>query len=225
MSHSTSVSQPPRHRGRPLPRCAGSHAARLPPLRMLPRFLAAALLALAAAAPAAARTIEGQTFDDKLQLAGTPLQLNGVGLRQVAWFKGYAAGLYLSRKAATPAEALAAPGAKRLQIRMLVEVDTLEFSKSFGRGIRRNTPAAELPALLPRMEQFDAQIRKIGKVKVNDVIDLDFLPGRGLQMSVNGRPHGEPIAGEDLYAALLRIFLGDKPSDPELKTGLLGQGP
>jgi hypothetical protein len=44
-------------------------------------------------------------------------------------------------------------------------------------------------------------------------------------MSVNGKAQGEPIPGDDLYAALLRIFLGDKPSDPELKSGLLGQGP
>jgi hypothetical protein len=117
------------------------------------------------------------------------------------------------------------PGPKRLQIRMLVDVDTVEFAKSFDRGIRRNTPPAALPALIDRMQDFDARIRKLGKVKAHDVIDLDFLPGRGLVMSVNGKAQGEPIPGDDLYAALLRIFLGDKPSDPELKSGLLGQGP
>jgi hypothetical protein len=188
------------------------------------RFLLVVSLALAALLPVHARTLEGQDFDERVQLAGATVQLNGVGLRQVAWFKGYAAGLYLARRAATPAEALAVPGPKRLQIRMLVEVDTVEFAKSFNRGIRRNTAPADLPALLDRMQDFDARIRKLGKVKVNDVIDLDFLPGRGLLMSVNGRAQGEPIAGEDLYAALLRIFLGDKPSDPELKSALLGQG-
>jgi hypothetical protein len=187
------------------------------------RLLAIVALALALL-PAHARTLEGQVFEERVQLAGATVQLNGVGLRQVAWFKGYAAGLYLVRRAATPADALASTGPKRLQIRMLVEVDTVEFAKSFNRGIRRNTAPAELPALLDRMQEFDARIRRIGKVKVNDVIDLDFLPGRGLLMSVNGRPQGEPIAGEDLYAALLRIFLGEKPSDPELKSGLLGQG-
>jgi hypothetical protein len=188
-------------------------------------FFASMLLTLAAALPAQARTIEGLTFDDRISMAGSSLQLNGVGLRQVAWFKGYGAGLYLARKAGTPAEALSVPGPKRLQIRMLVDVDTVEFAKSFDRGIRRNTPPAALPALIDRMQEFDARIRKLGKVKAHDVIDLDFLPGRGLVMSVNGKAQGEPIPGDDLYAALLRIFLGDKPSDPELKSGLLGQGP
>jgi len=60
------------------------------------------------------------------------------------------------------------------------------------------------------------------RVVKRDVIDLDYLPASGLQMSVNGKPRGEPIPGEDLYAALLRIFIGDRPTDPELKVGLLG---
>jgi hypothetical protein len=54
------------------------------------------------------------------------------------------------------------------------------------------------------------------------VVDLDWLPGRGLQLSLNGKPRGAPIPGEDLYAALLRIFVGERPADPEMKIGLLG---
>lgn len=192
---------------------------------MFKQLLSVFLLAAAAATGAQARTLEGQNFDEQVALGGSTLQLNGVGLRQVSWFKGYAAGLYLTRKAGTPAEAIGAPGPKRLEIRMLVDVDTIEFSKSFIRGIRRNTPAAQLPALAERMQKFDDQIRAIGKVKTSDAIDLDFLPGRGLVLLLNGKPRGEPIPGDDLYAALLRIFLGDKPSDPELKQGLLGAGP
>ena len=44
---------------------------------------------------AQAAVIEGQHFDDRIRLADTELVLNGVGLRAVAWLKGYAAGLYL----------------------------------------------------------------------------------------------------------------------------------
>jgi hypothetical protein len=117
---------------------------------------------------------------------------------------------------------LAATGAKRLQIRMLVDVDTIEFIKSFDKGVARNTPAAELPALVARVERFDALLRDIGKVKKRDVIDLDWLPDRGLQVALNGVPRGGPIPGEDLYAALLRIFVGERPADPEMKIGLLG---
>jgi hypothetical protein len=184
------------------------------------------LLALAAGVPAARAAkpiqVEGTTFAGDIRLADTALELNGVGLRAVAWFKGYAAGLYLTRRATTAAQVLAAPGPKRLQLRMLVDVDTEEFVKAFEKGVARNTPPTELPRLAERMARFDAQMRALRRVVKRDVIDLDYLPASGLQMSVNGKPRGEPIPGEDLYAALLRIFVGDRPADPELKVGLLG---
>ena len=53
-------------------------------------------------------------------------------------------------------------------------------------------------------------------------IDLDFVPTSGLTLVWNGKVQGEPLPGADLYTALLKIFIGDKPTDPELKAGLLG---
>ncbi len=35
-------------------------------------------------------------------------------------------------------------------------------------------------------------------------------------------PAGAPIAGEDFYRALLRIWLGDRPVQDDLKKALLG---
>jgi hypothetical protein len=172
------------------------------------------------AAPPA--TVEGGSFAGAITLADTPLQLNGVGLRAVAWLKGYAAALYLPRKATTTPQVLAQTGPKRLRLRMLVEVSAEEFVKAFHKGVSRNSAPAEAARLAERMLRFDTQVRSLGKLRKGDVIDLDFLPGRGLLMSRNGAARFEPIAGEDLYAALLRCFLGDRPADPELKAGLLG---
>ena len=189
------------------------------------RLLLGAVLALVqsgGALAAAPIKVEGLTFAGSATVAGQALELNGVGLRAVAWLKGYAAGLYLGSPARTPQQVLAATGAKRLQLQMLLEVDTVEFIKAFDKGIARNTPAADLPALSERMARFDALMRAIGRVKKRDVVDLDWLPDRGLQLALNGKPRGAPIPGADLYAALLRIFVGERPADPELKIGLLG---
>jgi len=183
------------------------------------------LLALAATASRAATPpilIEGQTFQGEISLAGQVLQCNGVGLRAVAWFKGYAAALYLRDRARTTPHVLATAGAKRLQMRMLVDVDTVEFIKAFHKGVARNTPVAGQPALEARMARFDELLNAIGKVKRRDVIDLDWLPGRGMQLGLNGQLRGDPIPGDDFYAALLLIFIGEKPVDAELKIGLLG---
>jgi len=176
-------------------------------------------------APAGAVTIADQRFDDRISLANTDLVLNGVGLRAVAWFKAYAAGLYLSEKAATADRAVGAKGPKRVQIKMMVDAPAEEFAKAFNIGIRRNTSAADQAKMTAEMAQFDRLIDDIGAVKKGDVINLDFLPARGVVMSVNGSERGKPIANDLLYAGILRIFIGDLPVDRKLKDGLLGQKP
>jgi Chalcone isomerase-like len=202
----------------PLPR---SHPM---PCTLPRRALLIATLAAAATPVRATRSIttEGVTFVGDIKLADTTLQLNGVGLRAVAWLKGYAAGLYLPRKASTEAQVLETPGAKRLQMRMLQEVDAEEFVKAFHKGVERNTPAADAARLAQRVAQFDAAVRGLVKLKKQDVIDLDFIPGKGLVLSRNGAARGSAVAGEDFYAALLRCFIGQRPADPDMKIGLLG---
>jgi hypothetical protein len=60
------------------------------------------------------------------------------------------------------------------------------------------------------------------QAKKGMAITLDWLPGAGTQMTVDGRYAGAPIAGEDFYRALLRIWLGPKPVQDDLKKALLG---
>ena len=184
--------------------------------------LLSAGLALPAAHATSPVTVDGLRFAGDIQLDGQALQLNGVGLRAVAWLRGYAAGLYLTQRATTPEQVLAAGGPKRLQLGMLLDVGIEEFIKAFHKGVERNTPAAALPSLAGRMAQFDTLLQGIGKVKKMDIVDLDWLPQQGLRLTLNGRQRGLPIAGEDLYAALLRIFVGQRPVDKEMKIGLLG---
>jgi Chalcone isomerase-like len=166
---------------------------------------------------------EGQTFDARARVAGADLVLNGVGVRAVAWFKGFLAALYLSGRTDTAAQAVAMPGAKRLQLRMLHDVPATEFAKAFHKGMGRNTEAAELPQLAERMERFETLVRSLGTLRKGDTVNLDLEPARGTVFGLNGTLRGEAVPGEDFYAALLRSFLGDKPYDKRLKAGLLGR--
>jgi Chalcone isomerase-like len=216
------------------PRCARSanravcafEAFLLPTPTAMPLLRRSLLIcALAPGLPAWATrsiTAEGLTFPGDIRLADTALQLNGVGFRAVAWLKGYAAGLYLPKKAGTEAQVLQQMGAKRLQMRMLQDVDAEEFVKAFVKGVDRNTLPADAARLGERMTQFNTLVRGLVKLKKKDVIDLDFIPGKGLVLSRNGAPRGAPVAGEDFYAALLRCFVGVKPADADMKVGLLG---
>jgi Chalcone isomerase-like len=195
------------------------------PMTMRRRTLLAGLLLLPPVLQAQETPlmVEGRPFERRARVGGAELLLNGTGVRAVAWFKGYAAGLYLRGRASAPAQVLAMPGPKRLQIRMLQEVPAEEFIKAFKKGVARNTPAEALPLLSARMERFEALIAALRTVRKTDVVDLDQEAGGATAFRLNGTLQGEVIAGEDFYAALLRSFVGERPYDDRLKAGLLGQ--
>jgi hypothetical protein len=180
-------------------------------------------LATPARAAEGKRVVEGQAFALRVAVAGAELRLNGTGVRAVAWFKGYAAGLYLPLPAATAEQVLAQAGPKRLQLRMLQDVPAHEFVNALRKGVERNAEPAERPVLALREQLFAEQIAALGSVRKGDVIDLDFDPARGLLFARNGTLRGQVIEGADFYAALLRAFIGPHPYDERLKAGLLGR--
>jgi hypothetical protein len=174
---------------------------------------------------AQAAEVAGVKLEDRLRLApgGPELVLNGAGIRTRAIFKVYVAGLYLAEKKGTTGEVLALPGPKRVAMTMLRDLGAQQLSEALADGIRGNSSAAEQEALKGRTDELLAVMNALGEAKSGDAILLDFLPESGTRVVVNGQPRGKPIAGEDFYRALLRIWLGDRPVDGDLKRGMLGQ--
>lgn len=187
-------------------------------------FLLPLICALAAAAlPVTAAVLEGQRFDERAHLASHELQLNGLGVRAAYIFKAFVAALYVPQKTGEPRQILEPDAPRRLQLRMLMGVDSGEIKKALVRGIQKNSSDAEWAALQARAEAFSRTIDSIGAVRKGDTINLDYLPGQGLLLAVNEVQRGPAIAGADFYQALLGIFVGPHPVDTRLKKGLLGQ--
>ena len=155
--------------------------------------------------------------------ADQQLVLNGAGLRKVVFFRVYAIGLYLPEKKASTADAIGATGAKRVLIHMLRDADADDFSEALTDGMKANSSEAEMKALDARLAQLQAIIAEIRTAKTGMRIALDWLPGAGTRVTVDGKAAGSPIQGEDFYRALLRIWLGDKPVQADLKKALLGE--
>ena len=166
--------------------------------------------------------VAGVKIDDKTRVGSSELVLNGAGLRKRAFFQVYAAGLYLAEKKTLEAEAIAAAGPKRVAMHMLRDVDADQLSGALADGIKDNHSEAEAKALEPRVKQLAAIMAEMKEAKKGMRITLDWLPAAGTQVTVEGRPAGAPIAGEDFYRALLRIWLGDNPVQADLKKALLG---
>jgi len=189
------------------------------------RLLCVTLLPLALLCHTGARAaaLEGQQFADTIAVADGELKLNGLGLRGVMMFKGYVAGLYLSRKASTHVEVAALPGPKRLELRMLRSAGADDFIDALVGGIRKNASPSELQQLEERVEQLKTSIKSIGKAAKGDVIQFDYAPEGGTTLTVNGNIKGPAIKGKDFFDAVLQIFVGERPVDAKLKRGLLGQ--
>lgn len=187
------------------------------------RLIAAVTLAFAAmGASAQAVEVEGVKLDPTAQVGGVALQLNGAGVRTRAIFKVYVAGLYVPQKANSAAALLAQKGPRRVAITMLRNVDADTFSGALSEGLQKNLSEAQFAGFKAQIDTLNANFKAAGEAKKGDVIHLEFAPDTGTRVVVNGKLQGNAIPGEDFYTAVLRIWLGEKPVDGDLKKGLVG---
>ena len=95
------------------------------------RSLITCLLALAftPAAMAQAQPVEvgGATFEGDAIVVGHRLPLNGAGLHLKGSNKLYAAGLYVSKRGRSYEDVSLAPGPKRLQLKILSDIEGREL--------------------------------------------------------------------------------------------------
>jgi hypothetical protein len=169
-----------------------------------------------------AAEVAGVRIDDRTRVGSAELVLNGAGLRKRAFFQVYAIGLYLPQKSSDARALLEQPGPKRVQIHMLRNVGADAFTEALADGIRANHSEAEAKALEPRVAELGAIMAELKEAKKGMAIALDWQPATGTVLLVDGAARGKPIAGEDFYRALLRIWVGDRPVQDDLKKALLG---
>ena len=180
-------------------------------------------LMISASALAAPMEVSGIKLADPVEAAGSKLQLNGAGVRYKAIFKVYVAALYLDKKATTPEEVYSTPGAKRISITLLREMDSNELGRSFTKAFEENAPKSEMSKLIPGLMRMGQVFADQKKIVANEGFTIDWIPGTGTVITVKGKAQGEPIKEAEFYNAMLRIWLGQNPADWKLKDALLGK--
>jgi hypothetical protein len=192
--------------------------------RMFKTLSIALALACVGGAPQAAE-IAGVKLSDSARVGNADLLLNGAGVRTRIVVKVYVGALYLTEKKTIAAEAIALKGAKRISLHMLRDLSSEQLSGALDEGLKKNLSAAEQERLQPQLDDLRATMAAVGAVKEKSLLTIDYLPAEGVtRLTLDGAQKGKPIAGEDFYRALMKIWLGDKPVDADLKSGMLGQG-
>jgi hypothetical protein len=167
----------------------------------------------------AAREIAGVAVPESVTLKNKALVLNGAGIRKKLFMKIYVCALYLTAKRTAASEILADPEAKRIVMSFLYkEVGVERQVEGWNKGFRDNNSGEELKGLQDRINLFNSLFTTVRK---GDVIRFDYMPEEGTQVWINDTLNGT-VPGEDFFAALLKIWLGPKPAEANLKDALLG---
>jgi hypothetical protein len=186
--------------------------------RMKTRTIALAT-ALAFAGLAGAAELAGVQVPDSATLAGQKLVLNGAGLRKKAIFKVYVGALYLPSKTSN-ADAALASGTAKVTMRFLRDVDADKLRGAWTEGFASNNAPADVAKHKADLDRF---VALFSGVTEGQSIDVDFVAGTGVSVSIAGKARGT-IAGDEFAKKVLRIWLGPKPPSDDLKAGMLGKG-
>ncbi|WP_018413218.1 chalcone isomerase family protein [Methyloversatilis thermotolerans] len=165
--------------------------------------------------------IEGTRFDASVKAGDATLQLNGAGVRSKFIIKVYTIGLYLSTPSDSDTAALTAAGPKRIDIVPLMDFSADQFTEPLVKGMKKNLPAAEFESMRPRIDAFVADLQALKEVRKGARIVLEWRPGRGTLALVDGKEVSKPVDGEDFFRGLMAIWIGQKPTQDDLKQRLL----
>lgn len=168
-----------------------------------------------------AKELAGVAVADSVQMGGQTLVLNGAGIRTKFFFKIYVGALYLPQKQTSGEAIIADEHPHRMALHILHELSSEKLFNAVKDAMEDNQTAAGMAALAEQMQQMGKIFDTVKMVKPGDVITLDYLPDSGTQISVNGTARGT-ISGMAFNRALLKIWLGEKPIQADLKKELLG---
>jgi hypothetical protein len=171
--------------------------------------------------PLRAAEVAGVSIPDRVDVVGVerPLLLNGAGVRKKFFFKIYIGALYLPTPRHSAKQIIQSAGPKRILMYFLYdEVGREKLTDGWWSGFRANHDESAIATLKTRIGQFSDLF---DDAKRDDQVWVDYLPGKGTRVTINGKLRGI-VPGADFNRALLRIWLGDEPVTEDLKQALLG---
>jgi hypothetical protein len=190
------------------------------------RIFVFALLSLLTCSVSALEVV-GVKVPEKMQSGEQSLVLNGAGSRFMAGvIHVYVIALYLPESKHTVAEILAEERSKNVTVWFLtplgVKVTSEQLLDATHTLMSENMSAEELKKLDSSWKKFSTFFDSIKEFKKEDRMSVDYLPAKGMRVSMNGKEIGH-IADAGFMQAFLKVWLGERPAQADLKDRLLGR--
>ena len=180
--------------------------------------LAVIVLVLASMSDLHASSLAGVTLPDTVQVGGTKLVLNGLGLRKKFMVKVYVAGLYLEQKSSDADAIIKAEATKRVVMQFLRGVSKSQIVDAFDESFNNNAPDARKTM----KGEIDRLLGALEPVKEGDQMVFTYVPDTGTTLAINGQEK-LTIAAPAFGPVLFSVWLGPKPPNEDLKKGILGR--
>ena len=185
------------------------------------------LLPWAAPAMAQQASLEGVDLAPTVTAYGQKLVLNGSAVRKRGYFKADVTALYLPEKMSSPDAIYKLDGVRRIQLNILRRFTSSTITRIFLADFKEAATEEEFKRLIGPIGQIGAAYANVKEVVKGDVVNLDWVPGRGWLATHNGKSlnevDGKPLAIKDelAYQIYMRMYIGQgAPAD--LRNGLLG---
>ena len=184
------------------------------------RIVTMLLIALSFSLNVSSMEVAGVKFPDSITAGKTRLDLNGVGTRTKFFMKMYIGALYLARPDSSPEKIIEADEPMAIRLHITSSLITSERMEDAVREGFINSTGEDAGAISDEIEKFISVFKE--KISDNDVYELVYMPGNGVEVFKNSVSK-TVIKGLEFKKALFGIWLGDKPAQKSLKEEMLGR--
>ena len=165
-----------------------------------------------------ATQIKGIAFDDECIVNNQRLTLRGVGLlKYLVMINAYVGGFYLEENTLISEKFTEVE--RRIELHYFHAISSGDFAKATSKIIKRNVSPNRYEKLYPFIQQMNDLYLD---VKPGDRYAATYIPGKGTELALNGKPLGI-VPGGDFSKAFFGIWLGDNPLNENFRDALLGQ--
>jgi len=177
--------------------------------------------ALCVAAPAMAVTdIAGISVPDSISMQGSEMALNGAGIRSKFFMDLYVGSLFTPKAMTKGNEVIASN--EPVAIRLNITSDMIT-SEKMAEAVYDGFKLAMDGDITPIKPSVDTFITAFSEpIKEGDQFTFLSVPSQGVTVFKNGQQLSV-TEGEEFRRAVLAIWLGDDPTDDDLKEEMLNQ--